>query len=111
MKKPETLAKKRFIETRRRARKEGTEFSLTSDWFIKNFSLGVCALTGLPFSFNGARRGHKYDPYSPSVDRIDNSRGYHPDNCRVVLTAVNVALNHWGYDVFLPIARALAARA
>jgi len=35
--------------------------------------------------------------YSPSIDRIDNSKAYTPDNCRFVLNCVN-SFKHDGTD-------------
>ena len=41
---------------------------------------------------------------APSLDRIDSNQPYSRRNCRLVLQAVNFALNAWGDDVFLAIA-------
>ena len=39
-----------------------------------------------------------------SLDRIDSSKGYTVENCRLVCTAVNLAMNEWGEDVLERIA-------
>jgi hypothetical protein len=55
-----------------------------------------CAVTGTPFSL---QKIGKHSPFAPSIDRIDCSDGYHPDNCRMVCVAANVAMNVWGEGV------------
>lgn len=42
----------------------------------------------------------KINPYSPSLDRIDTSRGYTKDNVRLVVYAVNIMLMDWGESIF-----------
>lgn len=67
---------------------------------------GRCQLTGIRFSgkkVSGAIRR----PWMPSVDRVDSSKGYERDNCRLVCTAVNIALNDFGLEVLCKIAGAL----
>ena len=44
--------------------------------------------------------------YAPSLDRIDPEGLYTADNCRLVMVAVNFALNAWGEEVYLRLARA-----
>lgn len=68
-------------------------------------SNGLCAVTGLPLSISEAPR----DPFKPSLDRIDNALGYGIGNCRLVLMAVNYAMNVWGEDVFRAIALGYSA--
>ena len=68
---------------------------------------GICELSGLPLSLTiGGQKG----PYGPSIDRINGNAGYTPSNVRIVCIAVNFALNSWGLEAFLPVARALAKR-
>jgi hypothetical protein len=65
-------------------------------------SRGRCAVTGLYFQFDDQTPGRR--PFFPSVDRIDPKRGYEPDNVRVVCFAANVAMLHWGVEVFEKVA-------
>ena len=69
---------------------------------------GVCALSGLPFSGKRIGTGKAQRPFYPSLDRIDPEQPYSVENCRLVLQAVNFALNSYGDEVFLKIARATA---
>lgn len=70
-----------------------------------------CAVSGLRFQF--ARQENAVggrSPYSPSLDRIDNGKGYELGNVRWVLLAVNIALADWGDQQLVDIARAIAAK-
>ncbi|MDF1586493.1 hypothetical protein [Marinimicrococcus flavescens] len=67
---------------------------------------GRCAVTGLPFRETSVGQGAARRPFAPSLDRIDPTLPYALDNCRLVLQAVNFALNAFGDEVFLEIARA-----
>lgn len=70
----------------------------------------VCAVSGLPFdlTFNLAK-AHARNMYAPSLDRLDNRKGYVVGNVRVVLAAINYAINEWGLDEYLKICKAVAA--
>lgn len=78
--------------------RRGIEFDLTGD-DVEGLLEGCnwrCAVTGRHFSMDivGGKR-----PYAPSIDRIDNAKGYLRGNCRVVCVAVNYAMNVWGEEV------------
>ena len=66
---------------------------------------GLCQLTGMPFNLDG---GRTWD--SPSLDRIDSSKGYLIENVRLVLYCVNVMANTWGPNKIIEIAEAIAAQ-
>jgi hypothetical protein len=74
-----------FTGTKHRCLKSGRTFELTKEWCVKTWD-GKCSLTGIPFELNRPMRG----VFSPSIDRIDNSKGYTPDNSRWVLFGVNL---------------------
>ena len=61
---------------------------------------GCCQLTGMAFLETKVGTGRARRPYAPSLDRIDPERPYTRENCRLVLQAVNFALNAWGDEVF-----------
>jgi len=89
-----------------RAKKRGTEFNLTNDWARARWT-GRCELTGCEFVFSVGRPS----PYSPSVDRIDATKGYTQDNCRFILWALNGFKGTGSDETMLTIARALVAKA
>jgi hypothetical protein len=67
---------------------------------------GRCMLAGLPFKEVQVGTGQARKPYAPSLDRIDPEQPYTRENCRLVLQAVNFALNAWGDEVFVEITKA-----
>ena len=67
---------------------------------------GRCAMTGLPFLETQIGTGKARKPFAPSLDRIDPEQPYTLDNCRLVCVSVNFALNAFGDDVFLKMAKA-----
>jgi hypothetical protein len=90
----------------KKCRKERLAFDLDADWLASRLTKGRCELTGLPFTMTTVSA----EAYSPSVDRIRAGQGYTKDNCRVVLYALNMAMNSYGLEIFVPIAEALVAR-
>jgi hypothetical protein len=93
---------------RQRARRKGLPCTITVDWVLDRVRTAgyCCEATGLPFYSQrfGTRASR------PSLDRIDNSRGYEPDNVRIVLLALNVMMSNWGEAVVKTIARSLVLR-
>ncbi|ADP02614.1 putative anti-sigma factor [Salmonella phage GEC_vB_MG] len=73
-----------------RTRKRGIEFSLTlDDWFMmgkKLLGMGTCDYTNMPFHM-GTVAG--YNPKYPSVERIDDKKGYVRGNVCVVMRRAN----------------------
>lgn len=84
-----------------------TEADMVSLW---NRCGGVCSLSGLQFSGEKMGTGKAQRPFYPSLDRIDPEQPYSVENCRLVLQAVNFALNAFGDEVFLTIAQAVARK-
>ena len=68
---------------------------------------GTCSATGIPLDWT---RSYPAGPWSPSLDRIDPSRGYVSGNVRIVCWAYNRAKNVDGDDVVLTMARAIVEK-
>lgn len=62
------------------------ELSIDLTWVQQRLKAGVCEITGIPFVTDVPRH-----PFLPSLDRVDSSRGYVPDNCRAILWMLNAA--------------------
>ena len=50
---------------------------------------GYCQATGIPFEL-GSARDSKKRAFSPSIDRIDNNKGYFKENVRLVIWQYNL---------------------
>lgn len=86
------------------------DFDLTYEWIKSRLDAGVCELSGEKFVMSDLDRSSHYSPYSPSLDRIDSTKGYTQDNCRVILTAINLAINQFGLDAYLTLAKKVIAK-
>ena len=74
-----------LLNARARARRLGIEFTLT----VKDIAIPkLCPVLGISLVAGGnSRKGFKDN--SPSLDRKDNSKGYTPDNVRVISWRAN----------------------
>ena len=87
----------------RRAKLSKSEVTITKDWIRERIEKGVCELTGMSFNFEG-KGEYSRQPYAPSIDRIDpKNKNYTPENCRVVLWAVNCSMAEYGDNIMIPI--------
>lgn len=91
-----------------RAKRKGIAFSLTDGDVAevqRRIDAGCCEITGTPFDLSSGRHFN-----SPSIDRIDSTRGYSSDNIRVVCYAMNAAMNEWGEGVLLQVVTSWLAK-
>lgn len=96
-----------FREIRSRSKnKKGIEFDLDWDDFRARILAGHCEVSGLPFDLDVVGT-----PWAPSVDRIDNSKGYTKDNVQFVCRMFNHMKGSATMDDVFRLANALVARA
>ena len=69
-----------------------------------------CAVSGIRFELT-PQPDRFYAPWRPSLDRIDNARGYVPGNVRIVCVIANWAMGEWGEAALLRLARAVIRKA
>ena len=72
--------------------------------------MDVCAVTGIGFKLAIEREYNMQcnaQPFSPTLDRIDNSKGYTPENTQVVIAIYNHAKCHWTHEDVLDMAQAV----
>lgn len=93
-----------FDNAKERAKKKGFEFNIDIEFLEKKWMScgGFCELSGLKFEFIVTKTP---SPYRPSLDRIDSLKGYTKDNVRIILFALNRAINKDGLDFYLKIAK------
>lgn len=91
-----------FARCTARARRKGLECNLTIEWVEQKLA-GACEVTGIPFVFDHGRHA-----FMPSIDRIDSSKPYTTENCRVVLWIVNLAKNDLDEEDFQSAIRRIA---
>jgi hypothetical protein len=105
--KMELTMRRRLISAKNRASEKGREFDLDFDWLMERITAQgfKCDLTGIPF-FSESDNQASRDPFAPSIDRIDCSKGYTKGNVRIIIYALNVMLNDWGEGVFYRVALA-----
>lgn len=79
-----------------RARKKNREFALkSSDLMVPNY----CPILGIPLIPGGRTRN------SPTLDRIDNSKGYTKDNVIVISNLANSIKNHGTPDEIIKVGK------
>lgn len=92
---------------KQRAKRSGREYSLPKGWLYETLmrQQGRCAISGV-----GIRRSQgRFDRLGPSIDRIDSSVGYTPQNCHVVALGVNIAKGSMSLPDFVAFCKVVAS--
>ena len=87
------------MRARNRAQKASAKERVTPDFVASLYTRqrGRCAVSGIDFHLEEITPGLKRTrAFAPSLDRIDNSKGYTQDNVRLVCRIANFAMNIWG---------------
>jgi hypothetical protein len=82
-------ARLQLYRSRKRAQELNLEFDLTTDWLLANLP-SKCPVLGIPIIVGVDRTDI---PHAPSVDRVDNSKGYTEANCRIISYRANTLKN------------------
>jgi len=87
----EGRASSAISKTKTRAKAKKLAFNLTTRWYRTKIRNGICEATGLLLDLGPTKEPNLINPFSPSIDRVDNEQGYTKDNCRVVIWMYNRA--------------------
>lgn len=79
-----------YRKAQQRSKRYNVPCTITKEWVLSQPRM--CNVSGMPFQIPLVGRG----PYSPSIDRIDSSKGYTPENTQFVTCFYNMAKNEWG---------------
>lgn len=84
-------AKYLVVRTRTSAKRRGLEFDLTEQFLAERLGPMRCEATGQKLNWDTCfgQGGGKPGPFTPSIDRIDSSKGYTQDNVRIVSLRFN----------------------
>ena len=95
-----------ITETKKRAKRRGIQFEITKEYIdhLTFINPERCSLSGIQFKLRA--KNFTRNPYAPSIDRIDNTRGYTPENIRIVAYCINNAMNEWGEGILKEITTA-----
>lgn len=103
----EEVAVRLYNSAKNKSAKRGLEFTLEYYDVLERVKGGKCEVTGIPFD----QRAKPYRgvdlPFRASLDRVDNTRGYHKDNIMVVCKLFNHAKYMWNTEDVLYMARKL----
>jgi hypothetical protein len=95
-----------FVEAKRRAFERGLEFNITEKSLQEQFARCRCPVTGILFCLDKHSKWRR-NPFSPSIDRIDNNKGYVDGNCRLVIWAYNWMKGQMNDEEILEICKAI----
>lgn len=83
---------------------------ITEEWINKKLKKGVCEATGIKFvntEYGTVKSGFNFNPWAPSVDRINHELGYKKNNCRLVVWAFNRARGKWADEDMIKLAKGI----
>jgi len=87
----------------KRAKEKNLEFNLTEEWLKEKLERGRCEATGIKFD---TTKAPFMNPFYPTIDRVDSSKGYTIDNCQLVCHMYNIAKSEFPEEVFTQWAKA-----
>ena len=82
-------------------------FQITKKWVKKKLEKGFCEVTGIEFSYDKPKPYYNANSFSPSLDRLDCSKGYTYKNTRVVVWSYNAAKSYLDLKDFKKLIRGI----
>ena len=95
------------------ARKRAFTFELSSPAILERLyekQDGRCDVSGIKFNLDRFPSALVKHPFAPSIDRKVSSLGYSESNVRLVCVLANFAMNEWGEEPFITVARGVVER-
>jgi hypothetical protein len=74
--------------SRSRAKKLNLPFDLSKK-FLNSIFQTYCPVFGIPFYMEPQEQGDPANPFTPSIDRVDNNKGYIRTNVRIICFRAN----------------------
>lgn len=108
---PEGRVKTLLNHALQRSKDKNLPYDLDREWLLEKITTGVCEVTGLPLSLDDGSNGTGTQrPWTPSLDRRDNTKGYTKDNTQVVCWIYNRAKGVDDHSAVVTLAEALRGR-
>lgn len=95
-----------FCAARYRAKKHKLEINLDREWIEQRLSKMKCEATGVDLVLE-IRDDVFHSPFRPSVDRINNEKGYTKDNCQIVCVIFNKAKSDYATEDVIKMSKGL----
>lgn len=101
-----------YSRTKSNSKLNGIGHFVTYEYFANLWrkSEKRCAISGLIFSDYQPKNSRR-KPFSPSIDRIDCSKGYSEGNIRFVCVAANIARSDFPDEILLILAKGICSHA
>lgn len=88
----EGQASRLWLGAKQRAKEKGLDITITTDWVVEKLQPLYCEATGVELTLTHDDSRDSYRTWNrPSLDRIDSTLGYTPENTRVVSVMYNTA--------------------
>ena len=101
-------AKRLIASATRRCKNKHLAITIKAEDLLPALTRGTCEVTNIPFVLQFLQGTH---PYSPTLDRIDPSKGYISGNVQVVIHMYNVCKSEWSHEAVMEFAQHLVNRA
>lgn len=102
--KTNTRAYRIWDSAKRRAKSKNIPFDIEVMDIELKLEKGICEVSGIPFEIKNSGESFNILPFAPSLDRIDNSKGYIKDNIQLVCFIYNVGKNRFRSEDFSKLA-------
>lgn len=92
-----------LCSARNRAKKQKRQYNISLKWLLKQYDKQnkKCKLTNILLEFKtNVRKRKQFLPFSPSLHRLNEYKGYTKDNVSLVCTGINIAMNRFKREDF-----------